>query len=278
MVVGARQTTGLAVFTVFGNAFSSAVQFLLLWLIQGAPDTLAPYVGVWWLGQLFGFSSSMAQMILVSSIAPRESRGYWGGLRGAAENAAKFCGPLLLALLYGEQRRDAACLVVCGAVSLLAALAYLPLPRLLPAPGAKEVELEEMTVYEAMRPVEFMNLSLELRLKIDAERKKQGKKSFTYGWGKADPGLEPSPSSCSFDLLLLGRSGPVSGQAPTRSSGRTSASCTGTPRRTSSTSSACWWTLSQTARSCARSATAACSGARRCRRASWITTWRSSRG
>ena len=40
MVVGARQTTGLAVFTVFGNAFSSAVQFLLLWLIQGAPDTL----------------------------------------------------------------------------------------------------------------------------------------------------------------------------------------------------------------------------------------------
>ena len=50
LVVGARQRLGLAVFTVFGNAFSCVVQYCLLWLMQGAPDTLVPYVGVWWLG------------------------------------------------------------------------------------------------------------------------------------------------------------------------------------------------------------------------------------
>ena len=34
----------------------------------GAPDTLGGFVTVWWLGQWFGFASSMAQMILIGGI------------------------------------------------------------------------------------------------------------------------------------------------------------------------------------------------------------------
>lgn len=78
-----QKSVGLTTFTVFGNTFSALVQFVLVWTLPGAPGTLVPYVVIWWLGQLFGFSSSMASSILLSTIVPKESRGSWMGISAA---------------------------------------------------------------------------------------------------------------------------------------------------------------------------------------------------
>mgnify|MGYP006143355607 CR=1 FL=1 len=100
-----------------------------MWLVTLGPGWMVPYVIVWWLGQLFGFTSSMAQMILVGQIAPRKERGFWTGMSNAAANVVKFVGPLALSILYGTENRAVLVLGVCGSISLAAALAYLPLPQ-----------------------------------------------------------------------------------------------------------------------------------------------------
>ena len=50
-------------------------------LVQGGTGGwgLGAFITIWWLGQLFGFTSSMAQMILVGQVAPKEQRGFWTG-------------------------------------------------------------------------------------------------------------------------------------------------------------------------------------------------------
>ena len=73
------------------------------------------------------------------------------GMSGAAGNLVKFVGPLALAQVYGEENRAVLVLGLCGTISLLAALAYLPLPRLIPPPTTKVTALLPMEVYEAMR-------------------------------------------------------------------------------------------------------------------------------
>ena len=83
-----------------------------------APYSLAPYAIIWWLGQLFGFTSSMAQMLLISKTAPREERGFWTGMSNAAGNVAKFIGPLALSVVYGSENRAELVLFICGMISL----------------------------------------------------------------------------------------------------------------------------------------------------------------
>ena len=84
LVMGTQKKVGLAAYTVFGNACSAIVQYGLIFYVGYAPASLVPYVLVWWLGQLFGFTSSMAQMLLISKEAPREERGFWTGISNAA--------------------------------------------------------------------------------------------------------------------------------------------------------------------------------------------------
>ena len=75
-------------------------------------------------------------------------------------------------------------LAVCGSISLTAMLAYLPLVKLLPPPAKKELKLEPMETYEAMPPVDFMMLPLQLRWMISQERVKMGKPHIMHGWGQ----------------------------------------------------------------------------------------------
>jgi len=186
LVMGTQKKLGLAVYTVFGNAFSAVVQFALIYIVGLGPGSLVPYAIVWWLGQVFGFTSSMAQMILISKTAPRSERGFWTGMSNAAGNVSKFVGPLALSLLYGDDNLAQLVLSVCGSISLCATLAYLPLPSIMPPPPSKEHTLLDMDVYEKMPMIEFIQLPLEVRWKIDEQRKKAGKKSFMYGWGEYD--------------------------------------------------------------------------------------------
>ena len=45
------------------DGFSAAVQYTLLFLVGGAPGTLLPYVGVWWLGQVVKYSMLLSDVI-----------------------------------------------------------------------------------------------------------------------------------------------------------------------------------------------------------------------
>ena len=103
------RASAVAVFTIFGNGASAVVQYGLMWIVSTGEGSwqLAAFVVVWWLGQLFGFTSSMAQMILVGSTAPKEERGFWTGMSGAAGNLVKFVGPLALSIVYGEDNKGA---------------------------------------------------------------------------------------------------------------------------------------------------------------------------
>jgi len=127
----------------------------------------------------------MAQTILISTTAPKEERGYWSGVSNASSNFVKFAGPLLLSVLY-SYTSDVTVLALCGAISLLAFVAYLPLGRLVPKPLAQDLQPEAMEVYEAMPAAEFRRLPLQLRQRIDNARRAAGKPSFQYGWGGYD--------------------------------------------------------------------------------------------
>ena len=77
-------------------------------------------------------------------------------------------------------------------------VAYLPLPRLIPPPAIKEHKIESMEYYEAMKPVDFIQLPLEVRQRVSNERNKLGKPTFMYGWGNYDEQrpllVRPAPS------------------------------------------------------------------------------------
>ena len=164
LVMGTSKKLGLAIYTVFGNASSMVVQYSLMLIVQWGDGgwQLALFLIIWWCGQFFGFTSSMAQMILVGQTAPKEERGFWTGMSGAAGNLVKFIGPLALSVVYGEENRAVLVLAVCGTISLVAMVTYLPLLRLLPPPAKKDLKLEDMEVYEKMKPVEFMQLPLQV--------------------------------------------------------------------------------------------------------------------
>lgn len=98
----------------------------------------------------------------------------------------QFIGPLALALTYGEANRAVLVLCVCGAISLGAAILYLPLPSLMPAPAPKSEELLGMEEYEKMKHAQFMQLPLATRWRIDQQRTKDGKPPIMHGWGKYD--------------------------------------------------------------------------------------------
>jgi len=185
LVMGTQKKVGLAIYTLFGNAVSALVQFGLVLIIYSGWG-LVPYVTLWWLGQLFGFTSSMAQMLIVGIVAPKQERGFWTGMSNAAGNVIKFIGPLALALTYGEANRAVLVLCVCGAISLGAAILYLPLPSLMPAPAPKSEELLGMEEYEKMKHAQFMQLPLATRWRIDQQRTKDGKPPIMHGWGKYD--------------------------------------------------------------------------------------------
>jgi len=200
-----RERVGLSAFTVFGNAFSCAVQYGLVYIVQGAPYTLVPYVLVWFLGQVFGFSSTLAQGILISSTAPKESRGFWTGMSNASGNAFKFAGPLVLAVLY-EATSETTVLLVCGSISLVATIAYLPLGQLVPKPLTKDLQPGPMEEYEKMAPSEYRRLPLMLRQRISNARKAEGKEPFMHGWGTYDeqrPHLEELMTNSVDDFAYL---------------------------------------------------------------------------
>lgn len=62
LVMGTQKKVGLAIYTLFGNAVSALVQFGLVLIIYSGWG-LVPYVTLWWLGQLFGFTSSMVTAV-----------------------------------------------------------------------------------------------------------------------------------------------------------------------------------------------------------------------
>lgn len=191
LVMGSQKKTGLAVFTVFGNGASTIVQYLLMVVVRAGdgPWQLGVFFAIWWLGQLFGFTSSMAQMILVGQTAPKESRGFWTGMSGAAGNFVKFAGPLALSVCYGSDNKATLVLGVCGSISLVATLTYLPLLSLMPPPAKKDLKLRSMEAYEAMSHVEFMQLPLQERWELNKERKKAQKPPIMHGWGLYDEQL-----------------------------------------------------------------------------------------
>lgn len=62
--------------------------------------------------------------------------------------------------------------------------AYWPLPALLPRPRPKEVILKEMSVYESMSHLEFMQLPFQERSMLAEARLASDKPQINHGWGE----------------------------------------------------------------------------------------------
>lgn len=114
-------------------------------------------------------------------------------MSGAAENLAKFIGPLVLSFVYGTENRGTLVLGVMGTLSLAAAAAYCPLPRLLPRPALRKIELRSMEAYDKMQAAEFRNLPLQERVMLGVERTRLGIPQIQHGWGTYEEQLPHLP-------------------------------------------------------------------------------------
>eukprot|EP00908_Phaeocystis_cordata_P013586 Transcript_24651.p1 GENE.Transcript_24651~~Transcript_24651.p1 ORF type:complete len:469 (+),score=244.23 Transcript_24651:1470-2876(+) len=212
-----------AFWMVWGNVASAVVQFALMVIIKYDDDRAAifPYICVWLLSQIFGITSTFAAFFLFPAFVPAHRKGEFNGLRNSFTNLVNVLAPFMLAFIYqlGSMAKppDAArldeasiiCLGICGGVSTLAFVCYVPLGRYLPKPpppkptedekvkdGAVAPEpepLKPLEYYDHVKWEEWSEMPIKRRMEVQQARIAVGMPSVQLSWGtwEADVALAP---------------------------------------------------------------------------------------
>ena len=194
------------------------VQFALLVIIRydSNKEAMALYIVVWLLSQVFGVCSTLAAMFLYPAFVPPLQKGKYMGVRNSLTSAVECTAPVMLALIYqtgslatGDDRAaqldlwSNVCLAVCGTISALAFLGYLPVPRLLPKPPPKaagaskptdplkvapasDAARKPLSHYDNVGWQEWTSLSTNERYEIRQARVREGMPPPYFVWGTWD--------------------------------------------------------------------------------------------
>lgn len=216
--------SGAGIWVILGNVVSAVTQFtlLIIVLLDTANEAFGVFVAVWIFSQIFGICSSLGAMFLFPGFVPADQKGKMNGIRGSIASTVNVLAPIMLSLIYQTgsldtvdpqaaiDRAGRAALAVCGSVSTVAFLCYLPLPALLPKPpppaqkpvapagsaestpaksGAVTMDpepIKPLEEYDAVTLAEWMSISIPTRIKIQEEREKAGMARVYMPWGAWD--------------------------------------------------------------------------------------------
>ena len=201
---------GTGLWLILGNVVSAVVQFALLVIIQfdSNAEAMGLYVAVWLLSQIFGFCSTLGSTFLFPIFVPPHKKGKYMGMRNSLTSAVECAAPVMLALIFqtgslvtGSDRASrldlasVVCLAVCGTISLLAFIGYLPLPRLLPKPGGTSKPTDQLRVmpssdadgrplsyYDNVSWQEWTSLPVNDRFEIQQARTQEGSSRVQLAW------------------------------------------------------------------------------------------------
>ena len=228
---------------------------MIIVAVDSGREFVGGYIAVWIVSQVFGVASTFAAAFLWPAYVPAHKRGAYNGFRQSLNSLINVVAPLVLALIYqsgtprtlasgaalngsGAARNGSAatgaiaseqlaeqlskiddasiaCLAVCGSISFLAFVCFLPLPRFLrtPPPAAKanendptdpasaapfkpaaaEAPAKPLEYYDNVALAEWQSLPLRARLRIQQERAKAGLRPVEFPWGTwADDRLHAS--------------------------------------------------------------------------------------
>jgi len=207
---------GTSLWLILGNVASAVVQFALLIIIRydSNKEAMALYIVVWLLSQVFGVCSTLAALFLFPAFVPPHQKGKYMGVRNSLTSAVECTAPVMLALIYqtgslatGTDRAaqldlwSNVCLAVCGTISLLAFVGYLPMPRLLPkpppkaggaskptdplkvAPASADAARKPLSHYDDVGWHEWTSLSVDERYAIRQARLREGMPPPHFAWG-----------------------------------------------------------------------------------------------
>ena len=209
---------GTSLWLILGNVASAVVQFALLVIIRydSNKEAMALYIVVWLLSQVFGVCSTLAAMFLFPAFVPPHQKGKYMGVRNSLTSAVECAAPVMLALIYqtgslatGDDRAaqldlwSNVCLAVCGTISALAFVGYLPVPRLLPKPPPKaagaskptdplkvapasDAARKPLSHYDNVGWQEWTSLSTNERYEIRQARVREGMPPPYFVWGTWD--------------------------------------------------------------------------------------------
>ena len=199
---------------ILGNVASAVVQFALLVIIRfdTNKEAMGLYVVVWLLSQVFGICSTLAAMFLFPFFVPPHQKGKYMGVRNSLTSAVECTAPVMLALIYqtgslatGADRAaqldlwSIVCLAVCGTISLLAFVGYLPMPRLMPKPPPKaggaskptdplkvvpasDAAGRPLSYYDNVSWQEWTSMSVHERFEIQRARGQEGLQRVQLAW------------------------------------------------------------------------------------------------
>lgn len=218
---------GTSLWMLAGNIFSAAVQFVLMLIIGYDDDkrALGAYIVVWLLSQVFGICSTFAAFFLFPAFVPPHRKGAMNGLRNSLTNVVNCIAPFMLAFIYQTgsmatgadqpeklDRASIVCLGVCGGISTLAFLCYLPLPRYLPkpppkpppaggkptdpnkvAPAPDDEPSKPLAYYDNVTWQEWSLLSVTQRIKIHTARTTEGMPRVQMPWGAWSDDVDLAP-------------------------------------------------------------------------------------
>jgi MFS family permease len=197
---------GTGVWTIVGNFFSAVVQFALavILIFDDDKEALGAYVLVWLISQVLGICSTFAALFLFPTFIPAHQRGYINGIKNSVNSFVNCAAPITLSLIYRTgslaeppqyDRAAKACLFVCGTISTIAFLMFVPFKGMLPkdavAQGSQTAKVQQdieiplpLESYDGFSQHAWNDLPFELRLKIQEERIRAGMERLVFGWDK----------------------------------------------------------------------------------------------
>lgn len=177
-----RKCFNLGIICTIGCVMTLATQLLLMIEWEAAP-----YLIIWHFGKLFGFLSTLGSGFIIQETAPKALVGEWSGRNDALTNVASAITPLIFSTIYDEvgNKRGQEMLAATSAISFLAICVYLPTIKMLPKPvkEMKKEEIQDISVYEEMSDVDFMNLPIEVQFEVERMLTEAGKPTRILSWG-----------------------------------------------------------------------------------------------
>ena len=138
---------------------------------------------------MFNAWSVLQNDLLVQSVAPPDKRGYWGGKARLVQNLTQcIAGVCWPAVLGQGTDRFSALLIVCGSVSIVAGLAYLPqYTYYIPPAKEKGITAEDIEQLLNVEREEFLKLTYEQKYLMVLARMEKGlpvdmTKYYMPGW------------------------------------------------------------------------------------------------
>jgi len=189
-VVKSAKKIRMPMWTIIGNLFSGFCQYGII--PHSMP--LAGFVVIWTTSQCFGFTSTMANIFLLPAFAPPASRGFWMGINSSLLMLMMASAPLTLSGVYSAvlaaspsdfAKAEMTCLLVCGSISLLAAVLYSRLLFLVPKPkppAPLEPSEEEMEAALQLDDKSWARLGAPLRNAANAHAMASGRGPKIAHW------------------------------------------------------------------------------------------------